>query len=128
VRSMSNNSAAKTEAFDLFADRMTITTPQGGREMESLHAWGRVRARRHQEGATMFGEWLTYVPKTPTQPEKMILSGSPLAIVDAGRKVATQEQILFYEKPDPETGRMVQYQKIVGGKRGAKIVVDERPR
>ena len=49
-------------------------------------------------------------------------------IVDAGRKVATQEQILFYEKPDPETGRLVQYQKIVGGKRGAKIVVDERPR
>lgn len=117
----------RTPEVHLFSDRMVVTMSKENR-VETLQAWGRVRARQIQEGATLFGEWMTLEPKTETKGQKMTLTGSPLAIADMGRTIATQEKILVYERPDPVTGQPVQFQEMRGGKRGVRIVVDERPR
>ncbi len=116
----------RSPELHLLADRMTLATSKESRDVEAIDASGHVRARQEQEGATMFGEWLHLEPKTETRPLKMTLTGAPLALAEAGRTVATQEKILVTEKPDPATGRMVQYQEMRGGKHGVKIVVDER--
>jgi lipopolysaccharide export system protein LptA len=120
--------AVRTSEVQLFADRMTVLTPKGGEGIESVRASGRVRARQLKEGATLFGEWLYFKPKTETAPQTLTLTGSPLTIIDAGRKVATQEQVIIEEKIDPETGEKVQLQKMRGGKHGVRIVIDERPK
>jgi hypothetical protein len=133
---LQDSCAVREAEAHLFADRMTLAMTKDGRGLETLHAWGRVRVRtlnekptgQVKENATLFGEWLTYLPATPTRSRTMTLTGSPLAVIDAGRRVATQEQILFYEKVDPDTGQTVQYQEMRGGKRGVRIVVDDRPR
>lgn len=99
----------------LSADRMTVTTTKEG-AVEALRAWGRVRARQVKEGATLFGERMTYAPEKQT----MTLTGSPIAVAETGRTVATQEQIIVTDRDG------VKYQEMRGGKRGVKIIVDER--
>ena len=132
---LQDNCIVRTKDVHLFSDYMTVTTSKETRDMEALHAWGRVRVRqltattggeRAKEGATLLGEWLSYLPETATRPRTMTLTGSPLAAVDAGRRQSTQEQILFYEKVDPDTGEKVQYQEMRGGKRGLRILIDDR--
>ena len=40
--------------------------------------------------------------------------------------MATTEKIIVSERKDPATGRMIQYQEMVGGRHGVRIVLDER--
>ncbi|HXX92205.1 MAG TPA: hypothetical protein VEN81_01140, partial [Planctomycetota bacterium] len=111
--------------YHLRADRMTVTQSPDGRTVNSIDASGRVRAHQVKDGSTMFGGWLHLVPKTETRPLQMTLTGEPLAVAENGRTVAIQERIILREVTDP-SGQVTQYTEMQGGKRGVRIVADER--
>jgi hypothetical protein len=114
----------QTDELRLYSDRLDVAFSEKTKELESLHAQGRVRLRELKEGAWMYGDRLDQDPKTKI----LTLSGRPFARAEASRQVSTQDRIRVFEKVDPATGQRVPYTEFVGGHQGVRIILDQGPK
>jgi hypothetical protein len=114
----------QTDEFRLYSDEVDVAFSEETKELDSLHARGRVRLRELKEGAWMYGDRLDQDPKTKV----LTLFGRPCARAEASRQVSTQDRIRVFDKVDPATGQKVPYTQFVGGEQGVRIILDQGPR
>jgi hypothetical protein len=114
----------RTQDFHLFADRVDVRTSADGKQVESLRAADGVRLVQPKDSAVMAGDRLRMDPST----QRLHLTGRPDAVIETPRTTAFQERVEFYTEVDPRTGRKQQFMRMIGGARGVRLVLDEKPR
>jgi hypothetical protein len=114
-------SAIRTQDLHVQADRLDVRLGADGKPPERLRARGNVRIRQLRDGAELYGERLDFDPAT----QALALTGFPDAVAQMGARTVLAERIFFREETDPASGMKFRTTRMVGGRRGVRLVLDE---
>jgi hypothetical protein len=114
-----------TRDFRMTCDRVDALLGKEGQGLQSLRAFGGVRARRTADGVNLFGDRMTY---DPTKKE-LELFGTPFAVAEGKRMVSQQERLVFYERPNGKPGQTIRFMEMRRGSgTGIRISLTSEPK
>lgn len=101
----------RTKEFRMTCDRIEALLGKGGGGLQSLRAFGNVRAERPGDGIHLYGDRMVYDPVK----KEVELFGSPFAVADGSRMVSYQERLVFYERANGKPGETVRFMEMRRG-------------